>query len=75
MPRNIYADRTAGHRMMESDILNDVFDYAAPEKHQEFIDWAGEALGVVFVFDRANNEYLCAYKDSLLVNEEGDEIS
>ena len=70
-----YADRTVGHRMMESDILNDVFDYAAPEKHQEFINWAGEALGVVFVFDQVNSEYLCAYKDSILVDEEGEVIS
>ena len=39
----------------ESDILNDVFEYASPEKHDEFLEWAGEALGVTFTFNKHMN--------------------
>jgi hypothetical protein len=42
----------------ESDILNDVFEYASPEKHDEFLEWAGEALGVTFTFNKHMNMYV-----------------
>ena len=42
----------------ESDILNDVFEYASPEKHDEFLEWAGEALGVTFTFNKHMNRYV-----------------
>ena len=52
-----YYENMGGEFIYQSDILNDVFDYAAPEKHDEFLEWAGKALSVRFVFDRDESMY------------------
>ena len=54
-----YAESRAGQHMGQSDILNDVFDFDPGGKHEEFLEWAGEALGVVFIYDSDTNDYVC----------------
>jgi len=55
---NWYADARTGDYISQSDILNDVFEYASMEKHDEFIEWAGDVLGVMFTFDDDEAQYL-----------------
>ena len=43
-----YAQDRVGNSIAAGDIIYDVFDHASPEKHEEFLAWAGAALGVVF---------------------------
>ena len=54
-----YSDGREGQHMGQSDILNDVFDFGTGDKHEEFLVWAGEALGVVFAYDSDTNDYVC----------------
>tara|TARA_Y100000310_G_scaffold52198_1_gene48007 strand:+ start:82 stop:240 length:159 start_codon:yes stop_codon:yes gene_type:complete len=51
--------------MTQSDILNDVFDFETGGKHDEFLEWAGEALGVVFTYDSDTNDYICLKKEEV----------
>ena len=43
-----YAEDRVGQSIAGGDIIYDVFDHASPEKHDEFLAWAGAALGVMF---------------------------
>ena len=43
-----YAEDRVGDSIAAGDIVYDVFDHASPEKHDEFLAWAGAALGVMF---------------------------
>ena len=43
-----YAQDRVGQSIAGADIIYDIFDYASPEKHDEFLAWAGAALGVMF---------------------------
>jgi len=43
-----YAKDKVGSSIAAADIIYDVLDHASPEKHDEFLAWAGEALGVMF---------------------------
>ena len=45
-----YARERVGNNINQSDILNDVLDFTTAEKHDEFLEWAGQALGVVFYY-------------------------
>jgi hypothetical protein len=55
-----YADERMGKSITQSDMLNDVLDFANIHKHDEFLEWAGEALGVKFVYDYATDGYRVA---------------
>ena len=57
-----YADTYMGQPITQSDILNDVFDFADCHKHDEFLEWAGEALGVKFVYDYTIDGYRVAFR-------------
>jgi len=43
-----YAQERVGDSIAAADIVYDIFDHASPEKHDEFLLWAGQALGVTF---------------------------
>jgi len=60
-----YAGSHVGGHMTQSDILNDVFDFETGGKHEEFLEWAGEALGVVFAYDSDTNDYVCLKKEEV----------
>jgi hypothetical protein len=43
-----YAEDRVGGSIAAGDIIYDLIDYASPEKHDQFLAWAGAALGVTF---------------------------
>ena len=57
-----YADERMGKSITQSDMLNDVFDFANIHKHDEFLEWAGEALGVKFVLERSYDYATVRYR-------------
>ena len=54
-PEELYA---TGDLITQSDILNDVFEFAEADAHDEFLAWAGEKLGVRFTFNEDESLYL-----------------
>ena len=56
MENTEYAQERIGDSITAGDIVYDIFDHANPKKHDEFLLWAGQALGVIFDHPREGED-------------------
>ena len=56
-----YAKDKIGDSISAGDIVYDVFDHGSPEKHDEFLAWAGQAMGVMFDHPREGEDVSNGY--------------